>query len=367
MAKTVNSKAVPLSTEPPESGGGITGWWQRVCQQKLAGWSPRPSAHTILGYYTVVSCLLLGLGGVQVSFHKRVQRVDIRYDNLLLPGQSCRDKYNAMLASNGEGIPAEVTFTVPSRMEAPVYVFYHLQSFVSGHKRFQRSRDNLQLSGNEDHMLNPVAACQPQAFLGSDTNGRNANLPNEGAITPCGLIGWSLFNDTFSLRNSSGRVQISDYDISWASDRKNLFGNVSAVNYNTDPSLRGGGTTYKNLSSSEHLIIWYRVASTPDIDYRWGTIDTDLEPGNYTLSVQNRFNTYDFCAQKIFILSTNTWVGSDHQVLSILYLVIGALFTMTLVMFLVAFLGAKRRAIGEASQLSWNRNETRALLHKEES
>lgn len=49
-----------------------------------------------------------------------------------------------------------------------------------------------------------VFSPSPQAFFGSDTNERNSGLPNNGAITPCGLIGWSQFNDTFALQRSAG-------------------------------------------------------------------------------------------------------------------------------------------------------------------
>lgn len=58
--KTHNSN-VPLEMAEPQ-GGGLKGWWRRVCQQKLVGWSPRPSLASVLGFYATVSCLLLALG-----------------------------------------------------------------------------------------------------------------------------------------------------------------------------------------------------------------------------------------------------------------------------------------------------------------
>lgn len=51
-------------------------------------------------------------------------------------------------------------------------------------------------------------------------------------------------------------------------------------------TLRGGNTTLKTLSSSEHLIVWFRTSAKPDLVYRWGTIYQDLTPGVYTLSVR---------------------------------------------------------------------------------
>jgi hypothetical protein len=172
-----------------------------------------------------------------------------------------------------------------------------------------------------------------QAFVGSEGNGRNEQLPNDGAITPCGLIGWSQFNDTFRMPGfpvtslipsatttpvprhpiqlSKGQIigqnlkgqknsfqfrvvtavdgamawQIEDTDIAWKTDRDFLFGDVESVNYNRNTTLRGGATTTKLLSESERLIVWFRVSAFPDPTYRWGTIQQDLEPGTYELQV----------------------------------------------------------------------------------
>ena len=46
----------------PENGGGVKGWWMRVCQQKMHGWAPRPSIASVLCYYIAASSLLLALG-----------------------------------------------------------------------------------------------------------------------------------------------------------------------------------------------------------------------------------------------------------------------------------------------------------------
>ena len=84
------------------------------------------------------------------------------------------------------------------------------------------------------------------------------------------------------------RPQISEEGIAWPTDKKYLFGDVPAVNYNINASLRGGNTTEQLLSESEHLMVWFRTSSKPTIVYRWGTIEQDLEPGSYKLKVRGR-------------------------------------------------------------------------------
>ena len=70
-------------------------------------------------------------------------------------------------------------------------MYYHLHSFYQNHKRYVRSRNDAQLAGKTTA---PGVKCQPEQFLGG-----NAAQP----INPCGLIAWSLFNDSFTATVSS--------------------------------------------------------------------------------------------------------------------------------------------------------------------
>lgn len=61
--------------------------------------------------------------------------------------------------------------------------------------RYVKSRSDPQIQGSSPAYLD---GCLPQEFEGGDS-GRNAN--------PCGLVAWSLFNDTFAVR---APTQVSD-------------------------------------------------------------------------------------------------------------------------------------------------------------
>ena len=105
-----------------------------------------------------------------------------------------------------------------------------------------KSRSDSQLSGT-NISGSAFDVCQPQAYLGG-----NSSYP----ITPCGLIAWSLFNDTFRISAADGAaVTINGSNIAWDSDRNTKFGNVLPQNFNTDPDLRGGGTLPPNQPVSQ--------------------------------------------------------------------------------------------------------------------
>lgn len=57
-------------------------------------------------------------------------------------------------------------------------------------RRYAKSRSDAQLRGAEQ-APNSLDACQPQLFQGGNQS---------AVIEPCGLVAWSLFNDTFQAR-----------------------------------------------------------------------------------------------------------------------------------------------------------------------
>lgn len=78
-----------------------------------------------------------------------------------------------------------------------------------------------------------------------------------------------------------------------------------------------------------------------------------------SVTVNNRYNTYDFGGKKYVVLSENSWVGGKNTFLGILMIVLGALALAIALGFFAAYhLGiVKRRRFGDLSQLSWNKNK----------
>lgn len=77
-------------------------------------------------------------------------------------------------------------------------------------RRYVKSRSDQQLRHNGS--ASEVSACRPE------------DIANGMPIVPCGLIAWSLFNDTYSFAISSRNLTVNKREISWKSDRDHKFG-----------------------------------------------------------------------------------------------------------------------------------------------
>lgn len=69
--------------------------------------------------------------------------------------------------------------------------------------------------------MSSTAACKREYQL---------NNTNDTAIVPCGLVAWSLFNDTYNFSFNGANLMVNNSGISWKSDRQ-----------------WGGGVRIKNL------------------------------------------------------------------------------------------------------------------------
>ena len=116
--------------------------------------------------------------------------------------------------------------------------------------RYATSRSDLQLRDPKQAAAN-TDFCKPEAY--------NAN---GSPIVPCGLVAWSLFNDTYSLARRRGGdgptepLTVIKSGISWRSDRERLFSKQVFPKNFQNGSLVGGGqldpTKPVSFSPSRH-------------------------------------------------------------------------------------------------------------------
>lgn len=100
-----------------------------------------------------------------------------------------------------------------------------------------KSRSDKQLRSNES--ADDVSTCEPED-----------RTPGPNPIVPCGLIAWSLFNDTYSFSRNNQSLAVNKKGISWKSDREHKFGkDVFPKNFQNG-SLKGGGSLDENVSVS---------------------------------------------------------------------------------------------------------------------
>lgn len=77
--------------------------------------------------------------------------------------------------------------------------------------RYVKSRNDNQLRMKDSASV--ITNCEPEA------------TSQDGApIVPCGLIAWSLFNDTYSFSVNKKAIEVNKKNIAWDSDRNKKFG-----------------------------------------------------------------------------------------------------------------------------------------------
>ena len=158
-------------------------------------------------------------------------------------------------------------------MAGPVYVFYELRNFYQNHRLYAKSLNSDQLKGNSPSQSTLESDCYPIIYnrdLYINYSITNKSLDPNATANPCGLVAYTVFNDSFSLGDN---IQISDFGIAWPSDLQKYK--------ITNPDEMWTNTT------DERFMNWMRIAAMPTFRKLWGRIDNGLPSGNYTLSIEN--------------------------------------------------------------------------------
>ncbi|WKA06700.1 hypothetical protein VitviT2T_024589 [Vitis vinifera] len=238
-----------------------------------------------------------------------------------------------------------VTFLVPKQMKSPVYIYYQLDNFYQNHRRYVKGRSDKQLRSRASE--NDTSSCDPEDVTS-----------NKSAIVPCGLIAWSLFNDTYGFSVNNTLLGVSKKNIAWKSDQQHKFGSdVYPKNFQSG-GLIGGAKLNSSIPLSQQvdLIVWMRTAALPTFRKLYGKIEVDLEANTeLTVVIENNYNTYSFGGKKKLVLSTTSWIGGKNDFLGIAYITLGGLSLFLAISFLLIYI-IKPRPLGDPTFLSWNRN-----------
>ncbi|KAH9614235.1 hypothetical protein KSS87_018662 [Heliosperma pusillum] len=237
---------------------------------------------------------------------------------------------------------------VPKQMKGPVYVYYQLENFYQNHRRYVKSRNDKQLRSKAHEQS--TKECEPEGTVETDKD--------KSPIVPCGLIAWSLFNDTYQFSIGSKLLGVNKKGIAWDSDRKDRFGSdVYPKNFQSG-ALIGGAKLNSSipLSEQEDLIVWMRTAALPSFRKLYGKIEEDLDTNNIiSVVVQNNYNTYSFGGKKRIVLSTTSWIGGKNSFIGVGFFMVGGISLFLAVGFTFVYL-LKPRDLGDPAYLSWNRS-----------
>ncbi|KAI4366844.1 hypothetical protein MLD38_022660 [Melastoma candidum] len=318
--------------------------YSRFSQQELPAFKPILTPGWVITAFVTIGVVFVPIGVGSLFASQQVVEILDRYDLDCVPSSFSENPVNYIQDSNTNKTCTR-SLVVPKQMKAPVYVYYQLTNFYQNHRRYVKSRADAQLRSKSSE--GETTTCAPEAVTGD-------NQP----IVPCGLIAWSLFNDTYKFSVDNKAIDVNKKDISWKSDREHKFGSdVYPKNFQSG-SLIGGGKLNESvpLSEQEDLIVWMRTAALPTFRKLYGRIEVDLEANQrITVLIENNYNTYNFEGKKSLVLSTATWIGGKNDFLGAAYLTIGGLSLFLAICFILVYL-VKPRPLGDPSYLSWNKS-----------
>ncbi|CAL5341431.1 unnamed protein product [Camellia sinensis] len=299
--------------------------YSRFTQQELPACKPILTPRWVISAFMLVSIVFIPIGVASLFASRDVVEIVDRYETECIPPASRSDKIKYIQSQDDK--TCNRTLTVPKRMKQPIYVYYQLDNFYQNHRRYVKSRSDQQLKYATSET--DTSTCKPE------------DTANGASIVPCGLIAWSLFNDTYSFSHNNQQLAVKKKGISWKSDREHKFGkDVYPKNFQNG-TLKGGGYLDSTipLSDQEDLIVWMRTAALPTFRKLYGKIEVDLEENDVIqVTLKNNYNTYSFNGKKRLVLSTTTWLGGKNDFLGIAYLTVGAFCFFLAMTFTVVYL-----------------------------
>jgi hypothetical protein len=344
--------------------------YTRFSQQELASCKPFLTPMCIVFAYVLIGAICIPVGIITLQASWSVVELKFRYDTICVMQYSTPanplttdEAKSAFMQDYNKRKNCTITMDVTKHMKQPIYVYYQLGNYFQNHRRYVKSKSERQLQGLTPSIAE-LNSCKPEDRVGNNV------------IVPCGMIAWSLFNDTFDISTNAfyteeGTLFVNQTAISWKSDREERFNNTvfpsaNFVNNNrttvANVSQIGGSclNTSQPLSMNENLMVWMRPAALPTFRKLYGRIETDLQPGTtLTVNINNLYNTYGFQGSKRLILSTTSWIGGRNDFLGFSYLVVGCVSVLIGLIFL--FVHCKNpRPLGDKSYLSWVRKSAAA-------
>jgi len=347
--------AGPMSRRPPNTP---------FRQQTLKAWRPILTPAWVIATFTAVGCVFIPIGTVcLIASQSVVEVVSKPYD------ETCCERFCDNDERRIDKNPCTIKMTVPERMVAPVHLYYSLENYYQNHRRYVKSRSDRQLRGETGLKPSLLSDCAPRAFANAKGRDEVAN-----AINPCGLIAWSVFNDTFSLADPDGRqVAMVKKGIAWDTDVSTKFRNSEETGTNFPPFAGkdcspGSG----QCAEDEDFIVWMRTAGLPTFRKLYRRIDIDLEPGEYALTIQNGdvlsgrgerpinrwtdapqrllYPVHPFGGHKYAVLTTTSWIGGRNDFLGYAYIIVGATSLLLALAFFVKHKISPRK-LGDTSYL----------------
>jgi len=296
-------------------------------QQQLPAWQPILTPFPVILSFIAVGIAFIPVGIALLFASNAVVEVSGRYDDL------------CPLTGSNTTTACVMTLNVTEKMSSPVYMYYRLENYYQNHRRYVKSRNDPQLRGEVITKWSSLQDCDPRRSEGEKDDPSKYYLP-------CGLIAWSMFNDSFVLNTpNSTIVPLRKNGIAWSSDIDAKFKNPPA----DTPGIRVIADF-----EDEDFIVWMRTAGLPNFKKLYRIIDQDIEPGVYTVNIDNNYPVSSFNGKKFVVLSTTTWIGGKNPFLGWAYIVVGIICFALGVIFAIKHVISPRK-LGDVKYLDWNK------------
>jgi len=292
-------------------------------QQQLPAWQPILTPLPVIITFLLVGIAFIPIGIALLLASNAVVEVSQRYDD------------NANCPINSTCV---INLEVPDTMKHPVYMYYKLENFYQNHRRYVKSRNDAQLRGDVVTKYSSLEDCDPLKSVDNSQDPNNFYLP-------CGLIAWSLFNDTFALSKDGNDINLRKKGIAWSSDVDKKFNN---------PPADAPGVRIISDFEDEDFIVWMRTAGLPNFKKLYRIIDSDLQQGTYQVDITNNYPVSQFSGKKYVVLSTTTWIGGKNPFLGWAYIVVGIICFIQGIVFAIKQKISPRK-LGDTKYLDWNK------------
>ena len=282
----------------------------RFKQQNLPAWRPVPTILSIVIVFSIFGILFIILGIVLLIYSNKVKSAEIEYTDCTL-GEICNKQ-----------------LTLENDIDSPVFVYYQLNGFFQNSRRYVKSKETDQLTGDDISVhdeCEPAEKNKEMGFSPSQTALDGSALDPEAYAVPCGLMAKTFFNDTFSFSIGSTDLTVDETNIAFDKDKK-------LYDENPDRSKQWMDMT------NEHFLVWMRPSGLPNPKKLWGRIDRDLKQGEkIDIVINNNYDVSHYKGKKKIVLSNATKFGGKNKFLGISYIVVGALSILCAIIFPIGY------------------------------
>ena len=283
----------------------------RFKQQNLPAWRPVPTILSIVIVFTVFGILFVILGIVLLVYSNKVKSAKIDYTDC------------------GSNDPCNKQLTLEDDIDAPVFVYYQLDGFFQNSRRYLKSKETDQLTGDDIKAHDNWEPAETNKEMGFSSTQKalddNTVLnPNDIAV-PCGLVAKTFFNDRFTFSIGGQNLVVDETNIAFGKDKK-------LYDKNPDPSKQWIDMT------NEHFLVWMRPSGLPNPRKLWGRINRDLKKGEtIDITIDNKYNVNNYKGKKKIVLSNATRFGGKNKFLGVSYIVVGALSILCAILFPIGY------------------------------